>query len=152
MQYNNPTPTVDVVVHKRKSDQIEIILIERVNPPLGWALPGGFVDEGERVESAAIREVFEETGLNIHLDHLLYVYSDPKRDSRKHTLTVVFTAESIDNAIPVAQDDAKQAIFFPIDQLPPLVFDHLEIIEDFIHFQKTLQFPDPHQKWSAAKF
>ena len=151
MQYNNPKPTVDVVVHKKNLGQTEILLIERVNPPYGWALPGGFVDEGERVEKAAIREVLEETSLNVELDHLLYVYSDPKRDSRQHTLSIVFTAEITDNIQPIAQDDAKQAVFFPINQLPAMVFDHLEIIQDFYQFQKTLQFPHPHQKLYDAK-
>ena len=151
MQYNNPKPTVDVVVHRQNLEKTEILLIERVNPPYGWALPGGFVDAGERVEAAAIREVQEETSLTISLDHLLYVYSDPKRDLRQHTLSVVFTAELKDDSKPIAQDDAKQAKFFTLDNIPTVVFDHHEIINDFINFQKTLRIPDPHQKLVDAK-
>ncbi len=153
MKYNNPTPTVDVVVHRENKGHTEILLIERVNPPYGWALPGGFVDEGERVEEAAVREVLEETSLQITLDQLLYVYSDPKRDSRQHTLSVVFTSCLSDiSAKPSAQDDAKSALFFRKDQLPDLVFDHEEIIIDFVYFNLTGKRPSPHLKLNGAKF
>ena len=89
MEYRNPTPTVDVIVYRRNSEHsmVEVLLIERTNPPHGWALPGGFVDEWEMVETAAIREVQEETGLKIVLDDLFYVYSNPTRDSRQHNLS-----------------------------------------------------------------
>ena len=100
MSYRNPTPTVDIIIHKDG----KILLIKRKNPPFGWALPGGFVDEGETVEQAAIREAKEETGLDVQLETLLYVYSDPRRDMRQHTLSIVFTASS--NGTPVAADDA----------------------------------------------
>ena len=91
MEYRNPTPTVDVVVYRQNTsvNRLEVLLIERSNPPHGWALPGGFVDEWEMVETAAIREVQEETGLDVTLDGLLYVYSNPSRDSRQHNLSVV---------------------------------------------------------------
>ena len=85
------------------------MLIERANPPHGWALPGGFVDEWETVETACNREVQEETSLKITLDSLLYVYSNPARDSRQHNMSVVFTAEvsSAEVITPTAGDDAQ---------------------------------------------
>ncbi len=138
MEYRNPKPTVDVVVFSGS----QLVLIRRKNPPIGWALPGGFVDEGETVEAAAIREVREETGLEIHLDHLLGVYSDPRRDPRHHTISVVYTARS--NDLPRAGDDAAEAKIFSLDALPePIVFDHARIIADAISFLKTGSRPDP---------
>ena len=155
MEYRNPTPTVDVIVYRQSPDhfKVDVLLIERTNPPHGWALPGGFVDEWEMVETAAIREVQEETGLTITLDHLLYVYSNPKRDSRQHNLSVVFTAElSFDgNWIPNAGDDAQQALFFNMDSLPELAFDHAEILIDFQKWLDTGHHPKPMQKCSAEK-
>lgn len=154
MEYRNPTPTVDVVVYRlSNSKTLEILLIERSNSPHGWALPGGFVDEWEMVETAAIREVKEETGLDISLDTLLYVYSNPARDSRQHNLSVVFTAEvsSSTVGIPIAGDDAQQAMFFSVESLPSLVFDHAEILEDFRSWLKTGKRPNPMQKCSAEK-
>ena len=152
MEYRNPTPTVDVVVHRTQGTQREILLIERANPPFGWALPGGFVDEGERVETAAIREVQEETGVVVQLDQMLYVYSDPKRDTRQHNLSIVFTSDVSNLAVePTGQDDAKQACFFSVTDLPTLVFDHAEIIEDFLQWIRENQLPHPQQKLSVAK-
>ena len=90
MEWRNPKPTVDVIIQVDE----RIVLIRRRNPPLGWALPGGFVDEGEKVENAAIREAKEETEMDVVLDELLYVYSDPARDRRFHTLSIVFTAHA----------------------------------------------------------
>jgi 8-oxo-dGTP diphosphatase len=136
--YKNPTPTVDVLI--RIDDGL--VLIRRSNPPLGWALPGGFVDEGETVEHAAVREAMEETGLEITLESLLYVYSDPARDPRQHTMTVAFTARA--QGVPVGQDDAAEARIFSLDSLPsPLVFDHSQIIADYRHFLQTGEFPRP---------
>jgi len=128
--YRNPTPTVDVVIY---SPSDGVVLIERANAPYGWALPGGFVDYGETVERAAVREALEETGLAVVLTGLLGVYSDPARDPRKHTMSVVFTAQAVDVSTIGAGDDAKDAAFFPLDALPEnLVFDHADILSDFL--------------------
>ena len=154
MEYRNPTPTTDVIVYRTSTEKhTEILLIERTNPPYGWALPGGFVDEGEMVEAAAVREVLEETNLTIQLQSLLYVYSNPKRDTRQHNLSVVFTSNvSWEESLNAkGGDDAKQAHFFPLQSLPALVFDHAEIIEDFVRFIKTADRPNPMVKWNAEK-
>jgi 8-oxo-dGTP diphosphatase len=120
---------VDIVLHR---DPQGILLIERGNPPYGWALPGGFIDCGESAEQAAVREAQEETGLAVRLTGLLGVYSDPDRDPRFHTLSAAYTAECDDDAIPCAGDDAKNARFFPLDALPDdIAFDHRRIITDF---------------------
>ncbi|MDY0226064.1 8-oxo-dGTP diphosphatase [Desulfomicrobium apsheronum] len=125
----NPFPTVDIVLYR---DSQGILLIERGNPPHGWALPGGFIDCGESAEQAAVREALEETGLVVRLTGLLGVYSDPDRDPRFHTLSVAYTAECDDDAIPCAGDDARNARFFPLDALPTdIAFDHRRIIADF---------------------
>ena len=155
MEYRNPTPTVDVVVYRQNTsdNRLEVLLIERANPPHGWALPGGFVDEWEMVEMAAIREVKEETGLAVTLNDLLYVYSNPSRDSRQHNMSVVFTAEVFMDTltIPTAGDDAQQAQFFNVESLPTLAFDHSEILDDFLCWLKTGEKPHPMQKCSAEK-
>ena len=125
----NPFPTVDIVVYR--PDQ-GVLLIERRNPPHGWALPGGFIDYGESAEQAAMREALEETGLEVWLTGLLGVYSDPRRDPRFHTLSVVFMAEADLLAQRHAGDDARVARFFPLDALPEMAFDHRTIIDDFL--------------------
>lgn len=127
-QYCNPVPTVDVVVY---TPQRGIVLVERRNPPLGWALPGGFVDCGETVEQAAVRELAEETGLAVQLTGMLGVYSDPARDPRMHTLSVTFVGTTTDPDALQAGDDAGDARFFPLDALPELAFDHAKIVSDF---------------------
>ncbi len=138
MDYRNPKPTVDVVISTPRG----IVLVRRANPPYGWALPGGFIDEGEAAEAAAIREVLEETGLQIGLDDLLGVYSDPARDPRFHTMSVVFTAHS--DGIPSGGDDALEARCFALDALPkPIVFDHKRILQDYQAFRATGARPDP---------
>ena len=130
--YKNPTPTVDIIILRDN----EIVLIKRKNPPHGWAIPGGYVDEGESIEHAAIREAKEETGLDVILDELFYVYSDPHRDPRQHTMTTVFIAHA--GGLPQGDDDAEVAQYFSLDNLPdPIVFDHQTIIEDFKVYQKT---------------
>ncbi|MDP6943238.1 MAG: NUDIX hydrolase [Myxococcota bacterium] len=124
----NPYPTVDVIIEMAPG---EIVLIRRRNPPHGWALPGGFVDYGERLEDAAVREVKEETGLDVTLTRQLHTYSDPARDPRKHTITTVFTGTA--SGTPVGDDDAAEARVFSVDDLPsPLCFDHGDILEDWI--------------------
>lgn len=123
----HPVPTVDVII------EIEgrgIVLIRRKNPPLGWALPGGFVDCGESLEDAAVREVLEETSLRITGLKQMHAYSRPDRDPRRHTITTVFTARS--KGRPRAADDAAGIGIFTHQTLPePIVFDHAEILEDY---------------------
>lgn len=119
-----PALTVDLVVLVRG----RVVLVERKYEPKGWALPGGFVDVGETVEAAAVREAKEETGLDVRLLEQFHVYSDPRRDARRHTASVVFVAEA--EGEPSGGDDAAQARAFAWDALPPLVFDHAEILAD----------------------
>ena len=126
-RYRNPFPTVDIII---EVGQGEIVLIERKNPPYGWALPGGFVDYGESLESAALREAKEETSLEIQLLYQLGAYSDPHRDPRHHTISVVFVAKA--EGRPVAADDARKAGVFTRDTLPEnLAFDHGKILKDY---------------------
>ena len=127
--YKNPFPTVDIIIHR---DYSELVLIKRKNPPYGWALPGGFVDYGETVEEAAIREAREETSLTITLESLFGVYSDPLRDPRQHNISVVFVATSSDFSKLEASDDALEIALFPINSVPELVFDHSKIVSDFL--------------------
>lgn len=129
--FRGPSPTADVVIERDGA----IVLVRRRNPPLGWALPGGFVDYGEKVPDAAVREAKEETGLDVRLTALLHVYSDPARDPRRHTMTVVYIATA--DGEPVGGDDAAEAHYFPLDALPsPIVFDHAAIIDDYRQFRR----------------
>ena len=100
MSQRNPYPTVDVIVENAGG----IVLVRRRNEPKGWAIPGGFVDAGECVEAAGVREIKEETGLEVRLEALLYVYSDPARDPRFHTMTIVFVGQA--EGVPIGDDDA----------------------------------------------
>ena len=128
MNYRNPAPTVDIIIELIDKPHRPIVLIERHNEPFGWAIPGGFVDYGEAVEIAAKREALEEIGFEVELVEQFYVYSDPKRDSRKHTISIVFIATAIGE--PKAGDDAKDAAFFESWNVPNnLCFDHDQIIE-----------------------
>ena len=129
--YRNPTPTTDVVIVVDTPEGVGVVLIERRNPPHGWALPGGFIDYGETSEQAAVREMREETGLAVRLTGLLGVYSDPDRDPRQHTLSVVYTGVAEDPSQLAAGDDAARAEVFPLTRLPELVFDHGKILADF---------------------
>lgn len=125
-QYRNPVPTVDIIIEMYEG----IILIERKNPPFGWALPGGFVDYGESLEDAARREAREETTLEIEKLRLLGCYSDPARDARMHTISTVFMAQG--NGIPRAADDAANLALFTLEELPVrLCFDHARILTDY---------------------
>lgn len=128
-RYRAPSPTVDTVIY----DAVRgIVLVKRKNEPFGWALPGGFVDYGESVECAAVREAKEETGLTVTLTRLLGVYSDPVRDPRQHTISTVFSAVAENPADIAGGDDAEDARFFPLNALPQgIVFDHSKIIDDF---------------------
>ncbi|MFH1463299.1 MAG: NUDIX hydrolase [Pseudomonadota bacterium] len=138
MSQRNPFPTVDVVVECSGG----IVLVRRKNEPVGWALPGGFVDAGERVEAAAVREIQEETGLTVALETLLYVYSDPSRDPRFHTMTVVFVGQA--TGTPSGADDAAEARVFALDALPsPIVFDHTQIIADYRRYRSSGERPSP---------
>lgn len=124
-----PAPTVDVIIH---DPELGIVLVQRRFPPLGWALPGGFVEYGELVEDAAKREAQEETSLRISLNGLLGVYSDPARDSRQHTISTVFIGAAENPKAIKAGDDAAEARFFALGELPErIAFDHAKIIADF---------------------
>ncbi len=132
--YRNPDPTVDIIIELIDRPHRPIILIERKNEPLGWAIPGGFVDYGESVENAAIREALEEVSLNINLIEQFYVYSSPQRDFRKHTMTVVFIAEALGQ--PQAADDAVNLGVFPTWEIPQsLCFDHDLILQDYQRYR-----------------
>ncbi len=130
MNYRNPVPTVDIIIELIDRPHRPIILIERHNPPFGWAIPGGFVDYGEQIESAAKREALEETCLEVELIEQFLVYSDPERDRRKHTISIVFLATG--KGEPKAGDDAKNLGVFEPWELPNnLCFDHDRILHDY---------------------
>ena len=127
-----PYLTVDGIVKIFNPEFSGIVLIERKNPPLGFALPGGFVDRGEKVEDALKREMKEEINLDVKIEKLLGVYSDPKRDPRLHTASCVFVCSASD--LPKAGDDAKKAFVVKLEDIPwnELVFDHADILRDFL--------------------
>lgn len=130
-KYSNPFPTVDIIIELQEG----IVLIERKNPPYGWALPGGFVDYGESLESAAVREAREETSLEVTNLRLLGCYSDPGRDTRMHTISTVYIADG--NGLPQAADDAVRAEVFSLENLPgQLCFDHAAILEDYAKLKR----------------
>ena len=130
MTFKNLFPTVDIIIENMAG----IVLIERANPPFGWAIPGGFVDYGESLEDAARREALEETGLSIELLCQFHTYSDPSRDTRQHNISTVFIAKA--DGIPKAGSDAKQAQVF-IAPPQPMVFDHAKILEDYFQWLKN---------------
>jgi ADP-ribose pyrophosphatase YjhB (NUDIX family) len=129
MVYTNPVPAVDLIIEIEGQG---LVLIERLNPPPGWALPGGFVEVGESLEQAAVREAKEETCLDVELLGQFHTYSDPARDPRMHCISTVFVARAV--GTPQAEDDAKSVALFPKDRLPEiLAFDHRKILEDYLN-------------------
>lgn len=126
-KYRNPIPTVDIIIELEDKG---MILILRKNPPPGWAIPGGYVDYGESLETAAVREAKEETSLDVTLIRQFHTYSDPGRDPRGHTVSTVYIARA--KGVPRAQDDAKEIQIFTKDNLPDeIAFDHRQILEDY---------------------
>ncbi len=131
-----PLIAADAIIELADLPGRPIVLIERRYPPAGWAIPGGFVDVGESLENAAVREAKEETGLEVRLKALLGIYSNPERDPRGHTATAVYVAEA--SGTPVAADDAKNVVITPMDGLPaPLAFDHAMVLEDYRRFRES---------------
>lgn len=129
----NPFLTIDIIIEVEGRG---IVLIERKNPPHGWALPGGFVDYGESLEAAAVREAREETSLDVKLVEQFHTYSDPTRDPRHHTVSTIFIAKAAGD--PRGADDARRAQIFSENNLPsPLAFDHTQILRDYFDYKKT---------------
>lgn len=144
-----PLIAADIIIELMHRPGRPIVLIERRYPPPGWAIPGGFVDVGESVEQAAIREAREETALDVSLTGLLGVYSDPLRDARGHTVSVVYVAQA--SGEPRALDDAKAlAVFSP--EYPPenLAFDHALVLADYLEFRRSGRLPVPRVPASGA--
>jgi 8-oxo-dGTP diphosphatase len=130
-----PEVAADIVIELEDRPHRPIVVIRRAHPPLGHALPGGFVDIGETVEHAAVREAREETGLDVTLVALLGVYSDPARDPRGHTVAIVYVATA--RGEPVAGDDAAGIVVTDPESAPPLVADHDRIVADYIAWRRT---------------
>ncbi len=125
--YQNPIPTVDIII---EIESKEIVLIKRKNPPNGWAIPGGFVDYGESLEEAAIREAKEETNLDVKLIRQFHTYSNPKRDPRHHSISTVYIAKA--KGKPKPKDDALEIGNFNESNLPDeIAFDHSSILSDY---------------------
>lgn len=123
---------MDIII---EIDNEGILLIERKNPPYGWAIPGGFVDYGESLENAAIREAREETSVEVELIRQLHTYSEPSRDPRQHTISTVYVGKG--RGKPRAEDDAKSVAIFREDNLPgKLAFDHRQILEDYFSWKR----------------
>ena len=134
-EYKNPKPTVDLLIELADAPGT-LVFVERKNPPHGYALPGGFVDEGEWFADAAAREAKEETGLEVEIVELFHVYSNPARDPRVHTASTVFVARAAGR--PIAGDDAARCVVCAPGALPgPLVFDHAVIVGDYVAWKQT---------------
>ena len=129
-----PAIAVDAIIELVDRPGRPIVLIERRNPPHGWAIPGGFVDIGETLEAAVIREAREETSLDVTLKCLLGIYSNPDRDPRGHTVTPVYIAEA--RGEPIAADDAASLAVFDPHACPALAFDHDVIMADYIDYRE----------------
>jgi 8-oxo-dGTP diphosphatase len=137
-----PLLSTDIIIELHDRPGHPIVLIERKHEPLGWALPGGFVDVGEMVEAAAVREAIEETNLEVSLVTMLGVYSEPRRDPRGHSVAIVWVARAAGD--PVAMDDAAAVkVCDPQDLPKQLAFDHARILEDYRAYRKTGQRPGP---------
>lgn len=134
--YKKPSVTTDIFIF---DDELNFILIKRKNDPYKdyWALPGGFVEYGERVETAAIREAKEETNIDVELKNLVNVYSDSDRDPRGHTITIAYTAKG-DMSVKKAKSDASDIKIFSCDELDKInfAFDHEKIIRDCLKTAK----------------
>ncbi|AFY69444.1 NUDIX hydrolase [Thalassoporum mexicanum PCC 7367] len=142
MTYRNPIPTVDIIIEMQDRPDRPIVLIERKHEPFGWAIPGGFVDYGESLATAAVREALEETSLTVELIEQFHAYSDPERDRRKHTISNVFIA--IATGQPKAADDAKSLKLFEPWQFPTqLCFDHDQILQDYWRYRHYGIKPQP---------
>lgn len=127
MAHGTPRLAVDIII---EMDTGGIVLIQRKNPPYGWAIPGGFVEYGESMAAAAVREAQEETMLNVTLIRQMHTYSEPSRDPRGHTVSGVYVAHA--TGTPQGADDAREAQIFSRENLPPdIVFDHRHILEDY---------------------
>jgi 8-oxo-dGTP diphosphatase len=136
MQYKSPYPTVDIIIEKNN----KVVLIKRKNEPFKnmLAIPGGFLEYGETVEHSAVREAKEETGLNVKLIEILGVYSDPKRDPRKHTMSTAFIAKPLSTKLK-ASTDAKEAKWYSLNEIKSkkLSFDHAQVIKDYMKWKKN---------------
>jgi 8-oxo-dGTP diphosphatase len=134
-EHRNPFPTTDAIIDGGDG---RIVLVLRKYIPHGWAIPGGFVDYGEEVGKACVREAKEETGLDVDLVEQLFTYSDPARDQRKHTMSIVYWCK-VRGGTLAAADDAKDARWFSEAEVPwpELCFDHAEILRDYFRYRKT---------------
>jgi 8-oxo-dGTP diphosphatase len=146
---DHPVPTADVIIEVGRGADRRVVLIRRKNPPPGWALPGGFVDRGETVAAAAVREAREETSLEVELTELFHVYADPARDPRLHTVSTVFLARPRDpdpEQVLRGADDAAEAALFRVADLPtPLAFDHGLILADYLRYRDQGVRPPPER-------
>ena len=134
-----PLLTVDIIIEMIDQPGRPVVLIERKYPPPGWALPGGFVDLGESLQTAAVREAREETTLDVRLKLLLGNYSDPTRDFRGHTASAVYVAEA--QGEPRAADDARHLALYDPRDTPLLAFDHDRIMKDYLYYLATGKVP-----------
>jgi 8-oxo-dGTP diphosphatase len=142
-EYRNPKPTVDVLI-ELAGHSGQLVFVERALPPYGFALPGGFVNDGEWVADAAVREAKEETGLDVELTELFHVYSDPSRDARVHTISTVFIARA--DGVPVGGDDAARCVVAEPHAMPgPLVIDHPTIVADYLAYRRDGRRPPPRR-------